>query len=46
MISGIMVIFEYGGHFEKNGGHFEHENIKFGFLDPKNPRNVLLHGHL
>ena len=30
----------------KSGSHFESENIKFGFLDPKNPRNVLLHDHL
>ena len=30
----------------KSGLHFESENIKFGFLDPKNPRNVLLHDHL
>ena len=29
-------------HF-KNGGHFEFENVKFGFLDLKNPRKVLLH---
>ena len=29
-------------HF-KNGGHFELENVKFGFLDLKNPRKVLLH---
>ena len=31
-----------GSHFE-NGGHFEFENVKFGFLDLKNPRKVLLH---
>ena len=30
------------GHFQI-GGHFEFENVKFGFLDLKNPRKVLLH---
>ena len=31
------------GHHFQIGGHFEFENAKFGFLDLKNPRKVLLH---
>ena len=38
----MAAIFEKLRHF-KNGGHFELENVKFGFLDLKNPRKVLLH---
>ena len=34
-----------GRHFG-NGGHFEFENVKFCFLDLKNPRKVLLHDFL
>ena len=38
----MAAILEKLRHF-KNGGHFELENVKFGFLDLKNPRKVLLH---
>ena len=36
------IIMKNDRHFQI-GGHFEFENAKFGFLDLKNPRKVLLH---